>query len=151
MSALPFAFRINQSKYAFAGEAQLINAYAEPQGPDAKDPLAVLPSYGMTLERAVTDTPQRGAIYLDDLDCIYTVHATSVYKVRQSRAVRLDTCTDVARRAPIPRRQFLRLAGRVGIDICRRSGDESAELLRKSHWRCIHDFAPSRGDRSDDP
>ena len=73
-------------KYAFAGEAQLINAYAEQQGPDAKDPLAVLPVYGMTLERAVTDTPQRGAIYLDDLDCIYTVHATSVYKVKQSGA-----------------------------------------------------------------
>src|ERR1043166_1434749 len=76
MSALPFAFQTNQSKYAFAGEVQLINAYAEPQGPDAKDPLAVLPAYGMTLERAVTDTPQRGAIYLDDLDCIYTVHAS---------------------------------------------------------------------------
>ena len=92
MTALPFAFRTNQSKYAFAGEAQLINAYAEPQGPDAKDPLAVLPSYGMTLERAVTDTPQRGAIYLDDLDCIYTVHATSVFKVRQpGAAIRIGT------------------------------------------------------------
>ena len=79
MTALPFAFQTNQSKYAFAGEAQLINAYAEQQGSDAKDPLAVLPAYGMTLERTVTDTPQRGAIYLDDLDCIYTVHATSVY------------------------------------------------------------------------
>ena len=86
MTALTFAFRTNPSKYAFAGEAQLINAYAESQGADAKDPLAVLPAYGMTLERAVSDTPQRGAIYLDDLDCIYTVHATSVYKVKKSGA-----------------------------------------------------------------
>jgi hypothetical protein len=83
---LPIAFRTNVSKYTFAGEAQLINAYAEKQGTDAKDPLAVLPSYGLTLERAVTDTPQRGAIYLDDLDCIYTVHSTSVYKVTESGA-----------------------------------------------------------------
>jgi hypothetical protein len=43
---LPIAFRTNVSKYTFAGEAQLINAYAEKQGTDAKDPLAVLPSYG---------------------------------------------------------------------------------------------------------
>ena len=28
MTALLFAFRTNQSKYAFAGEAQLINAFA---------------------------------------------------------------------------------------------------------------------------
>lgn len=81
---LPIAFRTNVGKYDFAGQAQLINAYAEKQGTDAKDPLAILPSYGMTLERAVTDTPQRGAIYLDDLDCIYTVHSTTVYKVTQS-------------------------------------------------------------------
>lgn len=86
MTALPIAFRTNVAKYSFAGQAQLINAYAEKQGADAKAPLATLPSYGMTLERAVTDTPQRGSIYLADLDCIYTVHATSVYKVRQSGA-----------------------------------------------------------------
>jgi hypothetical protein len=86
MTALPIALRTNQSKYSFAGEAQLINAYAEQQGVDAKAPLAVLPAYGLTLERAVTDTPCRGMIYLDDLDCIYTVHSTSVYKVTQSGA-----------------------------------------------------------------
>ncbi len=93
MTALPIAFRTNVSKYAFAGEAQLINSYAEKQGTGAKyplsyskDPLILLPSYGLTLERAVTDTPQRGSIYLDDLDCIYTVHSTSVYKVTESGA-----------------------------------------------------------------
>ncbi len=83
---LQVPFRTNISKYEFSGQAQLINAYAEKQGKDAKDPIAVLPSYGMTLERAVTDSPQRGAIYLDDLDCIYTVHNQSVYKVTESGA-----------------------------------------------------------------
>lgn len=86
MTALSIPFRTNVSKYAFSGQAQLINAYAEKQGTDAKDPMALLPSYGLTLERAVTDTPQRGSIYLDDLDCIYTVHSTSVYKVTETGA-----------------------------------------------------------------
>lgn len=86
MTALPISFRTNQSKYSFSGSAQLINAYAEQQGKDAKDPYAVLPAYGMTLERAVTDTPGRGQIYLPDLDCIYSFHSTSVYKVLESGA-----------------------------------------------------------------
>ena len=133
MTALPFAFRTNQSKYAFAGDAQLINAYAEPQGPDAKDPLAVLPAYGMTLERAVTDTPQRGAIYLDDLDCIYTVHATSVYKVRQSGvATRIGTVpgNDVVQmsrnQATIPQVSIHCAAGEFYIenDVVKRVTDE---------------------------
>lgn len=86
MTALALPFRTNISKYEFSGQAQLINAYAEKQGKDAKDTLAILPSYGLTLERAVTDSPQRGAIYLDDLDCIYTVHNQAVYKVTQTGA-----------------------------------------------------------------
>lgn len=81
MTALPIAFRTNQSKYSFAGEAQLINGYAEQQGNDAKAPLAILPDYGMTEFAAVTDTPCRGSIYLDDLDCIYSVFASGAYKV----------------------------------------------------------------------
>lgn len=92
MTAMPIAWRTNVSKYSFAGQAQLINAYAEKQGTDAKAQLATLPSYGLTLERAVTDTPQRGSIYLADLDCIYTVHSTSVYKVLESgSATRIGT------------------------------------------------------------
>ncbi len=83
---LQIAFETNISKYTFAGEPQLINAYVEKRGTDSKDPLQLLPSYGLTLECAVTDTPQRGAIYLDDLDCIYTVHSTSVYKVLETGA-----------------------------------------------------------------
>jgi hypothetical protein len=81
MTALPIAFETNEPKYSFAGEAKLINAYAEKQGNDAKGKLMALPCYGMTLFASVTDTPGRGAIYLDDLDCIYSVHSTSVYKV----------------------------------------------------------------------
>lgn len=84
MTALPISFQTNESKYSFAGESRLINAYAEKQGADAKSPIALLPCRGMTLFSAVTDTPQRGAIGMEDLDCIYTVHSTSVYKVVSS-------------------------------------------------------------------
>lgn len=96
MTTLPIAFQTNESKYSFLGSPALINAYAEAQGKDTKVnpklPLAVLPCWGITEFAEVTDTPQRGAIYLDDLDCIYTVHSTSVYKVVEAgTATRIGT------------------------------------------------------------
>lgn len=87
MTALPIALRTNQSKYSFAGEAQLINAYAEQQGSDAKAPYAVLPCAGLTEFATVTDTPGRGQIELIDLDCVYSAHSTSVYKYTEDGTV----------------------------------------------------------------
>lgn len=74
------AFRSNPARYSFAGTARLLNAYAEQQGPDAKAPLAVLPCPGMVSCCTVTDTPNRGNIFLDDLACGYAVHSSSVFK-----------------------------------------------------------------------
>lgn len=74
------AFRSNPAKYSFAGAARLINAYAEAQGKDAKAPLAVLPCPGMVSCCTVTDTPNRGLIFLDDLECGYVVHSSGVFK-----------------------------------------------------------------------
>lgn len=81
MTAIPIALRSNPGKYAFSGNAKLINAYAEKQGEDGKQPYAVLPSPGMVECCTVTDTPGRGAIFLEDLDCAYSVHSSSIYKV----------------------------------------------------------------------
>lgn len=78
------AFRSNPSRYSFAGSARLINAYAEQQGDDAKAPLAVLACPGLISCCEVTDTPGRGLIYLDDLDCAYAVHSSGVYKIELS-------------------------------------------------------------------
>jgi hypothetical protein len=75
------AFRSNPSRYSFAGAAKLINAYAEAQGNDAKAPMAVLPLPGMLSCCTATDTPNRGLIFLDDLDCAYSVHSSGVYKI----------------------------------------------------------------------
>lgn len=74
------AFRSNPSRYSFAGSARLINAYAEQQGADGKAPLAVLPCPGMVSCVTITDTPNRGNIFLDDLDCGYAIHSSGVYK-----------------------------------------------------------------------
>ncbi len=87
MTALPIALRTNQSKFSFAGEAQLINAYAEQQENDAKAPYAVLPAAGLTTFTTVTDTPGRGQIALEDLDRVYSVHSTSVYKYTEDGTV----------------------------------------------------------------
>lgn len=81
LAPVQIAFRSNPARYSFAGSARLLNAYAEQQGEDAKAPLAVLPCPGMVPCVTVTDTVNRGMIYLDDLDVIYSVHASSVYKV----------------------------------------------------------------------
>lgn len=92
MATLPIAIRTNESKYSYSGEARLINAYAEAQGADAKAPYAVLPCYGLTEFATVTDTQGRGLIALEDQNCLYSVHPTSVYKVPQSGpATRIGT------------------------------------------------------------
>lgn len=75
------AVRSNPARYSFAGNARLLNAYAEKQGDDAKAPLAVLPCPGMVLFSSVTDTPNRGTIFCEDLGCIYSVHSSGVFKV----------------------------------------------------------------------
>lgn len=86
------AFRTNESKYQFQGSPKLINAYAEALGQDAKAQIGVMPCAGMVTFSSVTDTPCRGMIALDDLDCIYTVHSQAVYKVVSSgTATRIGT------------------------------------------------------------
>jgi hypothetical protein len=75
------AFRSNPSRYFFAGNARLLNAYVEQQGNDAKAPLAVLPCPGLVSCVTVTDTPNRANIFCDDLQAIYSVHSSGVFKV----------------------------------------------------------------------
>ena len=75
------AFESNPAKYSFAGQPKLLNAYAEKQGQDNKTPLAVLPCPGMVQFAAVTDTPNRGLLFCDDLQCLYSIHSSGVFKV----------------------------------------------------------------------
>jgi len=84
MTQVPIALRSNPGRYTFLGSPTLINAYAEQQGQDDKEPFAVLPCPGLVKFSTVTDTPCRGLLYLDDLDQIYTVHSSCVYKINSS-------------------------------------------------------------------
>jgi hypothetical protein len=93
VTAAPIAFRSNPGKYSFTGTAQLVNAYAEQMGPDAKAPLAVLPCEGL-VEFADTEaeTPCRGLIYLEDLDKLYSVHSSGAWMTNSAGvSVRIGT------------------------------------------------------------
>jgi hypothetical protein len=77
----PIAFQSSEGRYHYEGVAQLLNAYAEKRGNDAKGPLSVLPSDGIIEFCDEAPGPCRGLIYLPDLDKIYAIHPSSVYRV----------------------------------------------------------------------
>jgi hypothetical protein len=81
MTALPVAFKSNPGKYNFQGTTQLINAYAEKLGDDAKATLGVMPSEGVVQFVDTGAGPCRGLIYLEDLNKLYSVHPSSVYRI----------------------------------------------------------------------
>lgn len=79
----PIAFQSSEGQFAFEGVAQLLNAYAEKRGPDAKAPLSVLPCHGIV--EATDEAPGfcRGGIFMPDLGTngvLYTFHPSSCYK-----------------------------------------------------------------------
>lgn len=80
----PIAFRSNRGRYQFIGDAQLINAYPEEMGPDAKDVLAVIPNEGLVQFANTTAGPCRGMIFLPDLELVYTVHPSIIYKINSA-------------------------------------------------------------------
>lgn len=84
MTALPIAFRSNVGKYNFLGTTTLLNCYAEKRGDDAKGPLSVIPCDGTLTFSAATDTPCRGMLLMRDLDLIYAVFSSYVWKINSA-------------------------------------------------------------------
>lgn len=81
MPNFPIAFRSAQGRYQFEGVTELLNAYAEQGSNDTKQALSVHPCNGI-IEFVDQDAgPCRGMIYLKDLDALYTVHPSRVFKV----------------------------------------------------------------------
>lgn len=74
------AFQSSEGQYNFEGVAQLINAYAEKRGPDAKAPLSVVPCDGIVELSDEAPGFCRGMIYMEDLDALYSLHPSSCYK-----------------------------------------------------------------------
>ncbi|HWL05692.1 MAG TPA: hypothetical protein VNQ99_12285 [Xanthobacteraceae bacterium] len=87
MTAVPIAFQTNRGKYAFMGVTSLVNAYAEKLGEDAKGMLGVMACDGTLPFASGPDTPCRGAIYCDDLQCAYLVHSSSAWKLTSDGAM----------------------------------------------------------------
>ncbi len=93
MTAAPIAFRSNPGRYSFVGTTQLVNAYAEQLGNDAKAALAVYPCEGIVEFADTGDgTPCRGLIFMEDLEKVYTIHPSSAFKVTSGgTATRIGT------------------------------------------------------------
>jgi hypothetical protein len=83
VTALPVAFKSNPGKYSFIGTTQLVNAYAEQMGPDAKGPLAVLPCEGLVEFTDTESGPCRGLIYLEDTDKAYSIHSSGAFLIEE--------------------------------------------------------------------
>lgn len=81
MTAVASPFGSSAGKYKFLGDAKLVNCFAEVRDDNGKAKYNVVPSDGSTLFSAVTDTPCRGTIYLDDLGTARSVHSGRAYSV----------------------------------------------------------------------
>lgn len=80
MANIPVAFQSKEGKYRFLGSSKLVNAYPEQMGSDGKGALAVLPSPGIVQFSDTEAGPCRDMIFMPDLEKVYTVHNSSVYK-----------------------------------------------------------------------
>lgn len=86
MTVAPIAFASSPGRYSYEGTAQLVNAYAEPlqQG---KGTIAVRPCDGLVSRVDVATGPCRGMIFMEDLDKLYSVHNSSIYRITYSAGV----------------------------------------------------------------
>lgn len=93
MVALPVAFQSNPGRYNFEGTTQLVNAYAEQRGQDAKGPLSVLPCDGVVeFADIAVSGPCRGLHFMEDLDKLYGFTPSSVTKYESDASgIRIGT------------------------------------------------------------
>lgn len=87
MTAVPIAFQSSEGRYRFEGVSELVNAYAERRGDDAKAPLSVLPSDGVVELIDEASGPGRGLIYMEDLDKLYGFNPSSAWRYTNDAGV----------------------------------------------------------------
>lgn len=96
MADIPVAFRSSEGKYRFLGSSKLVNAYAEQMGSDGKGAMAVIPCGGLVQFSDTEAGPCRGMIYMPDLEKLYTIHNSSVYRhTSDGTATRIGTIPGV--------------------------------------------------------
>jgi hypothetical protein len=87
MTAVTTPFGSAAGKYKFLGDAKLVNCHSELREDNGKARYVISPADGTALFAEVTDTPNRGTIYLEDLDLAYTFHAGRVLSVNSAGTV----------------------------------------------------------------
>ena len=86
MTAIQTPFGSNRGKHNFMGNASLINCHAEIGGDQGRARYSIVQSDGLTPFETGIDTPTRGAIYLPDLELIYSAHSSSLWKIDSTGA-----------------------------------------------------------------
>jgi hypothetical protein len=84
MTAITTPFGSSAGKYNFLGTVRLTNCFSEIRDDNGKARYVIVPSDGTTSFSAVTDTPCRGTIYLNDLDLAYSCHSGRVWSVNSA-------------------------------------------------------------------
>jgi hypothetical protein len=98
MANAPIALRSNAGPFNFLGVTKLLNMYAVKLDADAKAPYAAVSCPGTLTFSEVTDTPCRGRIFMEDLDALYTVHSSSIWKIDSAgNATRIGTIPGIDR------------------------------------------------------
>jgi hypothetical protein len=81
MTSIPFPLRSNPAAVKFVGEPRLINGYAEEVGQEQKQPVMIRPIPGQGAFANSPGVPSRGAIYVKELDALYSLHGATLYKL----------------------------------------------------------------------
>ena len=84
MVAIQTPFGSNRGKYNFLGNASLVNCHMELSADQGRSQYTIVQSDGLDQFCTGIDTPTRGSIFLPDLDLIYTVHSSSVWKINSA-------------------------------------------------------------------
>lgn len=73
-------FGSNRGKFNYLGNSSLVNCYAEIDGEQGRARYVIVQSDGLTQFATGVDTRIRGSIYLPDLQLLYTVHSSTIWK-----------------------------------------------------------------------
>jgi hypothetical protein len=84
MTSIPFPLRSNPAAVRFAGEPRLINGYAEEIGKEQKTPVMIRAIPGQVSFANPASVPSRGAIYVKEIDALYSLHGATLYKINSA-------------------------------------------------------------------
>lgn len=87
MSRVPFPLHSEPAPFKFMGEPRCVNVYPEAISTDGKSPVAWLSIPGQTVWATPTEVPSRGMLFMVDLNVLYTLHLSTLYKITSAGVV----------------------------------------------------------------